>query len=311
MMPSLKTIVVFLIAILIVVIALAFNYSTPLFSAQIETLKTLIILAGSLAILCFIVGQITGNVSQVDKLWSIVPIIYSWIIVIASSFQDRVLLMAILISIWGLRLSYNFGRRGGYSLKFWEGEEDYRWSYLRKDSRLSGKFTWAVFNFIFISFYQMALILYFTLPVLLSWTEVEVPLQLWDYFLLMAGISMIIYESIADQQQYNFFSHKNALKAQQKTLIPPFDKGFNTTGLWAYSRHPNYAAEQGFWIVIYFFSVISTGQWVNWSEGGVLLLVILFWNSSNFSERISSSKYPLYKDYISKTSRYLPLKKIP
>ncbi|NNF22662.1 MAG: DUF1295 domain-containing protein, partial [Saprospiraceae bacterium] len=72
------------------------------------------------------------------------------------------------------------------------------------------------------------------------------------------------------------------------------------------SRHPNYAAEQGFWLVIYLFSVSATSHWINWSAGGVLLLIILFWNSSNFSERISSSKYPLYKDYIENTPRYLP-----
>ena len=28
---------------------------------------------------CFIVGELSRNVSQVDKLWSIIPVVYSWI----------------------------------------------------------------------------------------------------------------------------------------------------------------------------------------------------------------------------------------
>lgn len=34
--------------------------------------------------------------------------------------------MAILVNLWGIRLTLNFARKGGYSWKFWEGEEDYR-----------------------------------------------------------------------------------------------------------------------------------------------------------------------------------------
>lgn len=307
MLPRLKGIVIFLIAGLAVAIYFAYCYGDPLFPVQLETLETLGLLAGLMAFLCFLVGQLTGNVSQVDKLWSIMPVFYAWIVVVASMFQVRVLLMAVLISIWGIRLSYNFARRGGYKLKFWEGEEDYRWSYLKRDPRLNGKFKWALFNLFFISFYQMGLILYFTLPVMMSWTEKEIPLQIWDYALFVLGLLMIIYETVADQQQYKFFEQKKKLLSEQKSLSAPYDKGFNTTGLWAYSRHPNYAAEQGFWIVIYLFSVVTTQQWINWSVGGILLLIILFWNSSNFSERISSSKYPLYADYRKKISRYLPL----
>jgi steroid 5-alpha reductase family enzyme len=71
-------------------------------------------------------------------------------------------------------------------------------------------------------------------------------------------------------------------------------------------RHPNYAAEQAIWIVFYLFSVTATGEWINWSIVGSVLLVILFKGSSNFSEEISSKKYPKYSDYQKKVGRFLP-----
>ena len=85
-----------------------------------------------------------------------------------------------------------------------------------------------------------------------------------------------------------------------------YAKGFVHTGLWGLVRHPNYASEQAIWIVFYFFSVTATGQWMNWSVMGAILLVLLFWGSSNFSETISMNKYPAYEDYKKRVSRFIP-----
>ena len=86
----------------------------------------------------------------------------------------------------------------------------------------------------------------------------------------------------------------------------PYAKGFAHRGLWGVVRHPNYAAEQAIWIVFYLFSVSATGQWLNWSVIGAILLVLLFWGSSNFSESISASKYPDYADYKLRVPRFVP-----
>jgi steroid 5-alpha reductase family enzyme len=85
--------------------------------------------------------------------------------------------------------------------------------------------------------------------------------------------------------------------------------GFVRTGLWSLVRHPNYTMEQSIWVVFYLFSVIATGSWINWSMAGALLLLILFKGSSDFSEDISASKYPEYKDYQKKVPRFVPFLK--
>ena len=71
-------------------------------------------------------------------------------------------------------------------------------------------------------------------------------------------------------------------------------------------RHPNYAAEQAIWIVFYGFSVIATGEIINWSIIGALLLVVLFKSSSDFSEEISEKKYPEYSKYQASVGRFIP-----
>jgi steroid 5-alpha reductase family enzyme len=60
------------------------------------------------------------------------------------------------------------------------------------------------------------------------------------------------------------------------------------------------------WIILYFFSVAATGQWVNWSIGGAILLLLLFHGSADFSEQISASKYPKYRGYQEKVPRFVP-----
>ena len=54
------------------------------------------------------------------------------------------------------------------------------------------------------------------------------------------------------------------------------------------------------------FSVSASGQWLNWSVAGALLLAVLFRGSSAFSEEISVAKYPAYQDYQRAVPRFLP-----
>ena len=59
--------------------------------------------------------------------------------------------MAAVVTAWGLRLSYNFAIKGGYSA----GGEDYRWAEIRKWFNAPG-WKWEVFNLVFICFAQQA-----------------------------------------------------------------------------------------------------------------------------------------------------------
>jgi len=300
-----KTVLALLVTIIVVPV-LAFTMDEPLSGLQHGILIKLLVVYLAAALLCFLVSSIAGNYSQVDKLWSLMPIAYVWMVAVETGFEARLVLMALLVTIWGLRLTFNFSRKGGYSWKFWTGVEDYRWAVLMEKPELKAKWRWMVFNLFFISLYQMGLILLISLPAVRSVDGLSLG---WpDYLIAALLLCFIVIETIADQQQWNYQKEKHKTLATSGELQDKYRKGFVQTGLWGLSRHPNFAAEQAVWIVFYFFSVAATGNWLNWSVMGAILLVLLFWGSSSFTESISAEKYPDYADYQKRVPRFLPFK---
>ncbi len=302
---SMRRTILLLLVTLVLVPIVSYFADAPLTPLQGHALGMLLRIYIATALLTFVVAELTRNCSQVDKLWSLMPPVYAWVMADAAGYTPRVLLMAGLITAWGLRLTYNFGRRGGYSLRFWAGEEDYRWEVLRRNPLLANPWVWRLFNLGFISLYQLGLVLLFTLPMLLV---VDTPGELGaaDVSLALGMLFFLVIETVADQQQWDFQREKHRLIGAGEPLTGRFAKGFVHDGLWGFARHPNYMAEQAQWIVFYGFSVAATGRWVNWSLCGALLLVLLFQGSADFSEGISAGKYPAYRDHMVRVPRFLP-----
>lgn len=297
---------VILILTLLVVPIFTWVFGTapgPLEWKAINTLSQIVVIVTCYT---FLVGELTRNNSQVDKLWSIMPIAYVWIIADYGDYAPRLVLMSILVTLWGVRLTANFAIKGAYKWRFWEGEEDYRWNYLRQKPEFNPRWKWNLFNLFFISAYQNVLILLFTMPALLALQYIQTPLTAFDALAAFLMFFFIVYEAVADFQHYKFQSKKRDMIKAGEKLTGELKKGFLYKGLWAHSRHPNYFAEQAIWICFYLFGVIAGGQWINWSIAGCLLLIVLFQGSSNLSEEISSAKYPEYKEYQKNVSRFIP-----
>jgi len=272
-------------------------FGTPLTPAQSAQLKDVVELMLAIALTCFVVGEITGNVSQTDKLWSITPVIYAWVIAAKCDMDPRTVLMSVCATIWGVRLTYNFSRHGGYSWKFWTGHEDYRWAIVRQKPELQGALRWKLFHLGFICVYQHTLLLLIALPILLC---AGTPLTVADWLLAAIFVGLVILETAADQQQWNYQAAKKS-----GARGAPYERGFIAEGLFARARHPNYFAEQSIWLVFFAFSVVATGQ-LNWTLAGALLLMLLFQGSAKLKETICASKYPEYADYVKRTPRFLP-----
>jgi steroid 5-alpha reductase family enzyme len=252
-----------------------------------------IIIMLTAALLCFLVSEITRNYSQVDKLWSLMPIIYSLLTLIAFP-SPRLWIMSLLVILWGFRLSYNFYRKGGYNLIPWKGEEDYRWKIMRQDPRLKGRIRFGLFNLLFISFYQHFLILLFT------------NLTILDILAASLMLLFIITETIADNQQFRFQKLKRGEGAPEAHYSKSLKDGFLSEGLWRFVRHPNFVSEQAIWISFYLFGVAASGEWINWTLCGPMLLILLFLGSTSLTERISSEKYPGYAIYKKEVQKYFP-----
>ena len=275
----------------------------PIISQLFSNWITILIIT---ILICFIVGELTRNFSQVDKIWSIMPIVYSGVTLYAYPYSPRVLIMTLLVTFWGLRLSYNFYRKGGYSIIPWKGEEDYRWAVLRQNPRLKG-FRTTIFNLLFISFYQQVLIMLFSTPLLLAAQHADKTLTGLDCLAAGFMFLFIMIETIADNQLYNFHLQKQNKISRTDKFANSLNNGFMIDGMWKYVRHPNFAAEQSVWVSFYFFGVAASGQWLNWTLSGPVLLILLFIGSSDFTESISKQKYPQYQNYQKIIPKFIPV----
>ena len=240
-----------------------------------------------LAALCWLAAVITREYSWVDRLWSLCPPIYCLIVAFANDFgSTRVNLMTALAVLWGARLTFNFVRKGGYQ----KGGEDYRWATVRERY---GPIGIQIMNITFIAPGQMLLIWWFTSPVHAAWEAGDTPLNGLDFLGAALFLLFLIVETVADEQMWAFQQDKRRRIADGEDVAQPF----MNTGLFRYSRHPNYLCELGMWWVFYLFAVAASGQWIHWTGAGFVALTALFVGSIRLSESISAQKYPSYRDY--------------
>lgn len=211
-----------------------------------------------------------------------------------------------LCTIWGTRLTYNFWRKGGYK---WTGE-DYRWKIIQDGVN---PIAFQIFNFVFIAFIQNILLGSLLSPVYAAWASsydasgrMTAPLNAIDAIATALGLAFIIMEAVADQQQWEYQNKKRAAIASGKRLTGPVSRGFLEDGLFKYSRHPNFFAEQAFWWTLSLFATAATGRWLGWWLGGAIALTALFQGSTWLTEKISCEKYPKYNEYKKYTSRLMP-----
>ena len=257
----------------------------------------MLILALVLAALCWLFSVLTREYSWVDRIWSICPPIYCiWVAWAADFDSARLNLMAALVTLWGARLTFNFVRKGGY----WKGGEDYRWETVKERT---GPVGFQVLNATFIAPGQMILIWWFTAPIHTAWQWQDAPFTWMDAALGALFLAFLIGETVADEQMWAFQQDKQR-KLQNGEDAEPFLR----TGLYRYSRHPNYFCELGMWWTLYLFAVTASGEWLHWTGWGFILLTLLFHSSTNLAETISSGKYPSYKDYQASVPRLIPIR---
>jgi len=257
-------------------------------------LLVVLIVAAAVCAFCWIASLVTKDTSWVDRLWSVVPVVYVWIFAAASGLTDvRLVVMAVLVTLWGARLTFNFARKGGYT-----GVEDYRWAVLR--GRMSPA-AFQLFNLFFIVLYQNALLVLITLPALTA-LENPTPFGPLDGLLAALFLAALVGETIADQQQWDFHAWKAAEAAAGREPSPRFLQ----TGLWRVSRHPNFFFEQAQWWLFFLIGASAAGTVLVWTVVGAALLTVLFVGSTIFTESITRSKYPEYADYQARVSPIVP-----
>lgn len=300
-----------------------FGKGSSCFTAH-DSLTVGIFLCCGFIIYSFVWSIVGNNCSKVDQIWSIVPVIYCWHFFFhrlysTNEIHYRMLLLASLVTLWGIRLTFNFWRKDGYGT-FFTHEEDYRWPILRKKMH---PIVFLIFNLTFIATYQNVLLFWIAVP---AYDVVNGPRAIAGGDLVVAGLfsALLLMETVADEQHWVFQSLKHSIPLEQRSRLadPELRQGFYTSGLFKYSRHPNYFAEQAMWLCVYLYSTTPTiaaglaaslplaqiaQQCLSWTGLGCIQLMLLFQGSMSFGESITLSKYPAYKDYQAVTSMCIPM----
>ncbi|KAI9835360.1 MAG: hypothetical protein M1837_003800 [Sclerophora amabilis] len=263
-----------------------------------------------LAPVFLVVSEINRNYSQVDRLWSLLPtfynahfVIYAHLLGLPTTRLDTLLAFS---TLWSMRLTYNYWRRGGYSI----GSEDYRWELLRQKIH---PILFFILNVVFISLIQSVLLFSITLPTYILLLTARITgdqSTTADLVFSRALVCLVLFEWFADQQQWAFQQarkqYNETKKAPPGFLAGDLERGFVVSGLWAWSRHPNFAAEQAIWTILYQWACYVTDTYVNYAAVGAFSYLLLFQASTWLTESISAGKYPQYKEYQQRVGRFLP-----
>ena len=77
------------------------------------------------------------------------------------------------------------------------------------------------------------------------------------------------------------------------------------SGLWRYTRHPNYFGEAVIWWGFFLFAVAGGGWWTVLSP---VLMTFLLMRVSGVAllEKDIAERRPAYRDYIARTSSFIP-----
>jgi len=146
--------------------------------------------------------------------------------------------------------------------------------------------------------------------ILLLTSRVQPSLTALDTTFSRLLLALVVFEYFADNQMWAYQCAKRQYQTTAK--VPPgytraeMDRGFCTRGLWRYSRHPNFAAEQAIWVVLYVWGAAASGAPLNWTMWGAVGYLGVFAGSTPLTERISAGKYGEYKEYQKRVGRFVP-----
>ncbi len=228
------------------------------------------------------------NFSIVDVAWSAGFFVQALLFLsFSNGYQLRKIILFLMISAWSLRLAYFlFGR-----IRSHLPNEDSRYIRLRKDYGAAYKSRFLRFFMI-----QAFSISIFTLPLVMVFDNGAEAISPLEWAGLVFFIFSLTGEALADRQMSQF-------KASPKNKGRVCD-----TGLWRYSRHPNYFFESCIWFSYFVFMLGTPGLfWGVYAPLGMLFLLLKVTGVPPSEAQSLESRGELYREYQKRTSIFVPL----
>lgn len=237
----------------------------------------------ALMLIAWLISLRTRNVAIVDVFWVIAiagaGLTWLWN---APAAGTRGVLVVMLAAVWATRLALHLLWRG-------RGQpEDRRYREIR--ARNQPHFA---FKSIYLVFGLQALLAWLVAMPLLGGVISTAPIGSLDRFGTLMWAFGLVFEAVADWQLVRFQQGGGA------------ERGVMNTGLWRFSRHPNYFGEFVLWWGIGLIA-LAGGAW--WSLLGPLLLSLFLLKVSGIAltEKDIAMRRPEYQDYMRRTSAFVP-----
>jgi steroid 5-alpha reductase family enzyme len=236
--------------------------------------------------LFFLVGILTKNHTFVDTAWGL-----SFVIVAHVTFwmqKEHMLLhwlVLVMVTLWGVRLfTHIVTRTIGKA-------EDLRYQEMRKSMEKQKSAVLASYLRVYVL--QGFLALFIAAPIIMINTLTPNALSPWYHLGIAVWLVGFSLEVVSDRQLKTFLSQKQ----NQGHVM--------TSGLWKYSRHPNYFGESLLWWGIFLIALTFDGGWTSFF--GPLLLTFLLLKISGVppAERLMKNM-PDFDEYKSRTSVFIP-----
>ncbi len=271
----------FIIITVVYMLAAAAGY---LVFSNMRTVLWMRVLAADIAatLLVFVFSCVYHNASVYDPYWSVQPI--AILIATAREFTLPAALLAFLILLWGVRLTLNWA----YTFQGLD-YQDWRYTDLQKKTGA----LYPLVNLFGIHMVPTLIVYSCIIPVLhvLDRTPAFRPLCLIGFLISLSGA---VLQMTADLQMHRYRRHRETT--------------FIETGLWRYSRHPNYLGEIMMWWGVSLFSIALLGfSWYLCIGAAANHLMFLF-ISIPMAEKRQGQK-PGFEEYKARTHLLIPLRK--
>mgnify|MGYP001127686813 CR=1 FL=1 len=236
--------------------------------------------------LLWLVSLALKNSSIVDIFWGMGFVIVAWaaFLLTPGGFEPRKTLLASLVTIWGLRLSLYILWRN------WGKGEYFRYQVWRKDA--GDAWWWRSFFKVFV---LQAFLMWLVAAPLLAAQYFPAPDRLtWlDYLAIPLWILGFFFEAVGDLQLRRFIAN-------------PANKGkVLQTGVWRYTRHPNYFGDATQWCAYYLIALTAGGWWTIFSPI-IMTILLTRVSGARLLEKTLVNEKPGYKEYVEATSEFIP-----
>ena len=230
------------------------------------------------------------NSSFYDAYWSVIPIaiVLYWMSLAEPAVPAaRSGSIFFVVFVWGWRLTYNWARG-------WSGLDHEDWRYV--DFReMSPRFYWAI-SLGGIHFFPTFIVFGGLLAVWPGLVTGIRPFGWIDGLALAVGLGGIGFEWLADRQLHAFV---RGPKQPAETL---------RTGLWRYSRHPNYLGEIMIWWSLWLFGLAADPGWAKWAILAPAAMTAMFlFVSIPLIEKRALERRANYQQVIDETSMLIPM----